>query len=82
MGIVIHNGEVVTASERFAADLRLENGTITQMATRLEPESGDETIDAAGISSCRVSSTRTCTWSWASWAPSAPTTSRWVPPRA
>ena len=48
MGIVIHNGEVVTASERFAADLRLENGTITQMGTRLEPEGGDETIDATG----------------------------------
>ena len=48
MGIVVRNGEVVTASERFAADLRLEGGTITQMGTQLEPESGDETIDATG----------------------------------
>ena len=54
MGIVIHNGEVVTASERFAADLRLENGTITQMGTRLEPEGGDETIDHASVLSLRV----------------------------
>lgn len=48
MGIVIKNGEVVTASERFAADLRLDGGTITDMAVKLEPRSGDETIDAAG----------------------------------
>ena len=48
MGIVIRNGEVVTASERFMADLRLEGGTITEMGTRLDPGSGDETIDATG----------------------------------
>jgi len=48
MGIVIRNGEVVTASERFAADLRIDGGTITDMAVKLEPRSGDETIDAAG----------------------------------
>ena len=35
MGIVIKNGEVVTASERFAADLRLDGGTITDIGTRL-----------------------------------------------
>ena len=49
MSIVIRNGEVVTASGRFAADLRIEGGTITEMGTTLEPASGDETIDAAGL---------------------------------
>lgn len=48
MGIVIRNGEIVTASERFAADLRIDGGTITDLGTRLEPRTGDETIDAAG----------------------------------
>ena len=48
MGIVIRNGEVVTASERFVADLRLDDGTITAMGTKLESGAGDETIDAAG----------------------------------
>lgn len=48
MGIVVRNGEVVTASERFAADLRLEGGVITQMGAQLDPRSGDETIDASG----------------------------------
>jgi len=49
MGIVIRGGEVVTASERFMADVRLEGGTITEIATRLEGRSGDETIDASGL---------------------------------
>ena len=48
MGIVIRNGEVVTAAERFVADLRIDGGTITEMAARLEPGNGDEAIDAAG----------------------------------
>ncbi|MEO7794347.1 MAG: dihydropyrimidinase [Thermoanaerobaculia bacterium] len=49
MGIVILNGEIVTAAERFRADLRLDGGTITQMATQIAPQSGDETIDAGGL---------------------------------
>lgn len=49
MGIVVKNGEVVTASERFGADLRIEGGTITDMGTKLEPGSGDELVDAAGM---------------------------------
>lgn len=48
MGIVIRNGEVVSATETFVADLRIDGGTITQMGTQLEAKSGDETIDAAG----------------------------------
>ena len=49
MSILIRNGEIVTASDRFAADLRIQGGTITEMGTRLEPASGEETIDAAGL---------------------------------
>lgn len=48
MGIVIRNGDVVTSSEIFAADLRLEGGTITEMGTALEVKRGDDAIDATG----------------------------------
>lgn len=48
MGTVIRNGEIVNASERFLADLRIEGGTITDIGVRLEPRTGDETIDASG----------------------------------
>jgi len=48
MGLLIRNGEVVNAGERFTADLRIDGGTISDMATRLEPRTGDETLDAAG----------------------------------
>jgi dihydropyrimidinase len=48
MGLLIRNGEVVNAGERFTADLRIDGGTISDMASRLEPRTGEETIDAAG----------------------------------
>jgi dihydropyrimidinase len=48
MGLIIRNGEIVTAAERFHADVRVEGGTIVDLGTRLEPKTGDETIDAAG----------------------------------
>ncbi len=48
MGLIIRNGEIVTAAERFHADVRVEGGTIAEIGTRLEPRTGDETIDAAG----------------------------------
>jgi dihydropyrimidinase len=48
MGLLIRNGEVVNASERFAADVRVEEGTITDLGARLEPRAGDTTIDASG----------------------------------
>ena len=48
MGLLIRNGEVVTASDRFLADVRIDGGTITDVGSRLESRSGDETIDAAG----------------------------------
>jgi dihydropyrimidinase len=49
VGIVIRGGEVVTASERFVADVRLDGGSITDLGARLEARSGDETIDASGL---------------------------------
>ena len=48
MGIVIRNGEIVNASERFVADLRIDGGTITEIGTRIEARRDDESIDAAG----------------------------------
>ena len=48
MGLLIRNGEVVTASDRFFADVRVDGGTITELGAKLEPRSGDETIDATG----------------------------------
>ena len=48
MGLMIKGGEVVTASDRFHADVRVDGGAITDLGTRLEPRTGDETIDASG----------------------------------
>lgn len=48
MGLLIRNGEVVNAGERFMADVRVDGGVITDLAGRLEPRTGDETVDAAG----------------------------------
>ena len=48
MGLIIRNGEIVTAAERFHADVRVEGGTIADIGSRIEAKSGDETVDAAG----------------------------------
>ena len=48
MGLLIRNGEIVNASDRFFADLRVDGGTISDIGTKLEPRTGDEVIDAAG----------------------------------
>lgn len=48
MGIVIQNGTVVTATDRFTADVRTEGRTIVDIASRIEPRTGDTVIDAAG----------------------------------
>ena len=48
MGLLIRSGEVVTASERFLADVRVEGGTIVDLATRLEPRTGEQVLDATG----------------------------------
>ncbi|NOT34257.1 MAG: dihydropyrimidinase [Candidatus Eisenbacteria bacterium] len=48
MGLLIKNGEVVNAGERFGADVRCDDGRISEMASRLEPRTGDTVIDALG----------------------------------
>ena len=35
MGLLIRNGEVVNAGERFTADVRIDGGTITDLVTKL-----------------------------------------------
>lgn len=49
MGLLIRNGEIVNAGERFVADVRVDGGTITDIGTHLAPATGDETIDAEGL---------------------------------
>jgi dihydropyrimidinase len=48
MGLLIRNGEVVTASDRYTADVRVDDGTIAAIGSRLEPKTGDQTLDASG----------------------------------
>ncbi len=48
MTLLIRNGEVVTATERFEADILCENGIITAVGPRLEAPPDAETIDATG----------------------------------
>ncbi len=48
MGLVIKNGILVTATDRFVADLRTEGRTIVDLATSIEPRAEDTVIDAAG----------------------------------
>ena len=48
MGLLVRNGEIVTASDRYGADVRVDGGTITDIGAKLDAKSGDETIDAAG----------------------------------
>ena len=47
IGTIVRNGTVVTATDRFAADIAIENGTIASIAKTL-PTSGSATIDASG----------------------------------
>ena len=48
MGLVIKNADVINAGERFEADVRIDGGVITDLGSRLEARTGDETLDAAG----------------------------------
>jgi dihydropyrimidinase len=49
MGILIKNGTIVTASERFVGDVYCENGTIAAIGAKLEKRGGkDRVIDASG----------------------------------
>ncbi len=48
MGLLIRNGEIVNAGERFVADVWCDGGKVAAIGTRLEPKTGDTVIDAAG----------------------------------
>lgn len=47
MGLLIQNGEIVTASDRYVADILCENEIITEIATGIDA-AGHEVVDAAG----------------------------------
>src|SRR5678810_1066737 len=49
MGLLIKNGEIVTAADRYAADVYCDEGKVLAIGADLEKRSaGDETIDASG----------------------------------
>ncbi len=49
MGLLIKQGEIVTAADRYVADLFVENGRIAAIGAELARRSpGDEVLDAAG----------------------------------
>ena len=48
MSILIKNGEIVTASERYVADIWCEGKTITRITPHIVPPPGAEVIDATG----------------------------------
>src|SRR5436309_5203698 len=48
MSLLIKGGEIVTASERFVADIYCEDETITRIGRDLEAPRDAEVIDAAG----------------------------------
>ncbi len=48
MSLLIKNGEIVTASQRYVADILCENETITRIDRGLTPPKGAEVIDAKG----------------------------------
>jgi dihydropyrimidinase len=48
MSLLIKNGEIVTASERYTADIFCENETITRIDRNISAPKGAEVIDAKG----------------------------------
>lgn len=48
MGLLIQNGEIVTASDRYVADIWCEAETISAIGTNLPVPAGAEVIDATG----------------------------------
>ena len=48
MALLIRNGEIVTAEERYRADLYVEDQTITQIGKNLKAPPATEVIDATG----------------------------------
>ncbi len=48
MGLLIQNGEIITASERYFADIYCEGETITAIGKDLDVPEGTEVVDASG----------------------------------
>lgn len=48
MGILIKNGTIVTALDKYVGDVRCTEGKITEIGTNLDKSSGEEVIDASG----------------------------------
>jgi len=48
MALLIRNGEIVTSSDRYQADLYCEKETISQIGKNLQVPAGTQVIDAAG----------------------------------
>ena len=48
VGILIQNGDIVTAQQCWHGDIRCHEGRIVELAEVLEPESGEEVVDAGG----------------------------------
>ena len=48
MSLLIRNGEIITATERYSADIFCENETITRIGPGLTAPPGAEVIDASG----------------------------------
>jgi dihydropyrimidinase len=48
MSLLIQNGEIVTASERYVADILCENETITRIDRGITPPKGATVVDANG----------------------------------
>ena len=48
MSLLIKNGEIITASERYVADILCENETITRIDKNISAPTGAEVIDASG----------------------------------
>jgi len=48
MSLLIKNGEIITTSERYVADIFCENETITRIDRNIAPPKGAEVIDAKG----------------------------------
>ena len=49
MSLLVRNGEIVTASERYVADIYCADETITRIERGIPPPPGAEVIDAAGM---------------------------------
>ena len=48
VGILIRNGDIVTAQKLWRGDLRCREGRIVELGEVLEPDSEDEVLDASG----------------------------------